>query len=338
MIALALQAGAVLFLATGAQALTTFSPSNLDCMLDFRQLGTANPFDLEVDLGSVTNFYAVPIGNTITISNYNIAQLTNAMAGSNFANVEFSVCAANNSPTTGASANYPKGNMWITYARTTTNVQSVPFARSTASTLIGSGEVVTSLGGEAQLYSSLINPDPLGNTSNAVAIPPSATESCEGYIGPGATSYLQSSFPQQIGQYSPPSFVSAIVSDFYVDYPTRQPDPLNNNATSGNVSLLGYFTFFPNGTMTFTRQANNVNTPPPPAPVLTISRIGITNIISFGTTNGATYTLLYNTLPGLTTARSSWLTLGGSIIGGGGTTNFTDTNVTSGRVYSVTAH
>ena len=284
------------------------------------------------------NFYAVAIGNTITITNYTVAQLTNAMAGSNFANVEFSVCAGNNSPSTGASTNYPKGNMWVTYARTATNVQSTPYPRTTAASLVTAADVVVTLGSQAQLYSSIINPDPLANTATAVAIPPSASESCEGYIGPGAASTLQSSFTPQIGQYAPSPFVNAIVSDFYVDYPTKQHDPLNNNATTGNVSLLGYFTFFPNGMMTFTRQANVVVTTPPPAPVLTISQIGTTNIISFVTTNGATYTLLYNTLSGLTTARSSWPSLGSSIIGTGATTNFTDTNVTSGRVYSVTAH
>jgi hypothetical protein len=79
-------------------------------------------------------------------------------------------------------------------------------------------------------------------------------------------------------------------------------------------------------------------TAPPPAPVLTITQSGITSVISFGTTNGATYNLLYNTLSGLTSPRSTWPTLGGPIIGTGGVTNFTDTNVTSGRVYSVTAH
>jgi hypothetical protein len=149
---------------------------------------------------------------------------------------------------------------------------------------------------------------------------------------------LNNKFAHNICQYAPSPFGAAIRSDFYVDYPNGSPDPLNNNATSGNVSLLGYFLFFPNGTITFTRQANMVVTPPPPAPVLSISQSGITNIISFGTTNGATYTLIYNALSGLTTARSNWPTLGSSIIGTGGTTNFTDTTVTPGRVYSVTAH
>ena len=109
--------------------------------------------------------------------------------------------------------------------------------------------------------------------------------------------------------------------------------------TTASYAYVGYFTAdLSTGTphLTFT-PAGAPFTAQPPAPILTITQSGITNIISFGTTNGATYNLLYNTLSGLTSPRSSWSPLGSSIIGTGGITNFTDTTVTPGRVYSVTA-
>lgn len=102
----------------------------------------------------------------------------------------------------------------------------------------------------------------------------------------------------------------------------------------------GYFTFdLSTGTphLTFTPAAAPFSAPPP-APTLSIARVGTTSTISFGTTNGATYNLLYNTLSGLTAPRSNWFPLGSAITGNGGTTNFTDITTDPGRVYTVTAH
>lgn len=259
--AVTFQAGAALFLGPEAQALT-YSDSSLDCMLCFRQQGVLNPYDLEVDLGSVTNFYGVPMGQTITITNYTVAQLANAMGSTTFGKVEFSVCVGNWAHQTGVSTNYPRGIMWVTFARSDVNTQSAPFARSSAALLISASAVVNNLGGQATAYSGQINSDPLANTPTAVAIPPNNSQSCENYIGPGLNSMLNGKFPQPIGQYAPSPFGAAIRSDFYVDYPNGYPDPLNANATTGNVSLIGYFTFNTDGTMTFTRASASSVAPP----------------------------------------------------------------------------
>jgi hypothetical protein len=103
-------------------------------------------------------------------------------------------------------------------------------------------------------------------------------------------------------------------------------------------TYVGYFTAdLSTGTphLTFTPA---VGSQPPPAPALTINRTGTTSTISFGTTNGATYNLIFTNTAGLAAPRSSWSPLGSSIIGTGGVTNFTDTTTDPSRVYSVTAH
>ena len=74
----------------------------------------------------MTTFYGVAIGSTITLSNYTLAQLTNAMAGSNLANVEFSVCCGNYSPSTNISSNYPAGTLWVTFTSPDTNPSPRP--------------------------------------------------------------------------------------------------------------------------------------------------------------------------------------------------------------------
>jgi hypothetical protein len=306
-------------------------------MLCFRQYGTANPYDLEVDLGPVTGFYAVPIGNTISISSYTVAQLSNAMAGATFDKVEFSVCAGDYSHTQ-AGTNYPRGTMWVTFARTDPSTQSSPFPRSSTALLTGAASVINNLGGQATFYSGSVNPDPLANTATAVAIAPLNSASCENYIGPGNNSNLGGKFPQNIGQFTPSPFQAAIRSDFYVDYPTGQPDPLNGNATSGNVSLIGYFTFNPNGTMTFTRQA--ATPPPPPQPTLSVTQTNGVITISFASASGATYTLHYTDATGLATlSRASWTAAPGTIMGDGTLKHFTDSPAPAAtRFYCVSAH
>lgn len=76
----------------------------------------------------------------------------------------------------------------------------------------------------------------------------------------------------------------------------------------------------------------------PPAPSLTVARTGNTSTISFNTTNGATYNLIFTNTAGLTAPRSTWIPLGSPIIGTGGATNFMDTSADPSRVYSVTVH
>jgi hypothetical protein len=101
----------------------------------------------------------------------------------------------------------------------------------------------------------------------------------------------------------------------------------------------GYFTVdLSTGTphVTFTPATGSAGAPP--SPTLSIARAGTTSTISFGTTNGATYNLIFTNTAGLSAPRSTWIPVGSPIIGTGGVTNFTDTSSDPSRIYSVTAH
>ena len=141
-------------------------------------------------------------------------------------------------------------------------------------------------------------------------------------------------FNFNIEQITPNPFSASVRSDLYESAPAalclRPPTPYVDpvSGSSSSVYYVGYFDLSPAGVLTFTRDAGG--SPPPPAPVLSFSRNGNVNTISFGTTNGATYTLLYTNLAGLTSARGNWPALGNPVIGTGGAMNFTDTTTDSG--------
>src|SRR5262249_14912636 len=102
---------------------------------------------------------------------------------------------------------------------------------------------------------------------------------------------------------TPHTFTAPQRSDFYQAVPSGFADPITGT-TNGNAYFVGYFLFNPGGTITFTRAS--AATPVPPRPLLSIQRSGSTSTISFGTTNGATYTLYYTNTAGLTAPIANW--------------------------------
>jgi hypothetical protein len=256
------------------------------------------------------------------------------MGESTFESVEFSVTAA---ASEGEPLNFafPLDAVWVTKARTTPGTQSSSFARASDAALSATGSKIDTLGNQAAEYSSPRAADPLLNTASAVAIPPANSQSCESSIGPGNNSKLGSTFAVAIENRAPTPFTTAIVSDLYVDVPAGDSDPANGNATTGNASFLGFFTFNPNGTMSFTRAA--VAAALPPKPTLTLARSGSINTISFATTNTATYTVSFTNSAGLSAHITTWPSLP-SFKGDGVVDHVTDTTTDSNRFYIVTAH
>jgi hypothetical protein len=320
-----------LFICSDALALT-YTNANLEAMLCFRKLSAPNPFDLEVNIGSITNYTSLPIGATVTITQYNLGELTNAMGDATFESVEFSVTAAASEGEPNGFA-FPLDTMWVTAPRVNPAVQSTPFARASDASLANSGAEVDTIGNQAADYSSAREADPVLNTATAVSIPPGdTTQSCEKYIGPGNNSKLDGTFKTSVENRAANPFINAIVSDLYVDVPLGDPDPANANATTGNVSYLGYFTFNTNGTMTFTRAVTL-----PARPTLTLTRSGITNIISFPTSSGTTYTISFTNAAGLSAPFTNWPALPG-IIGDGQVDSVTNTSSDATRLYQASAH
>jgi hypothetical protein len=135
---------------------------------------------------------------------------------------------------------------------------------------------------------------------------------------------------------TPSSFTSVSRSDFYRARPTGTADP-ETGLTDGPAYYLGYFSLNTDGTLTFTRGSSVVTPPAPPKPVLAIQHLGTTNLISFATTNGATYKLYFTNSVGLRTPLTNWPSISTNITGTGGTKSFLDITTDTIRFYGVTA-
>jgi hypothetical protein len=144
--------------------------------------------------------------------------------------------------------------------------------------------------------------------------------------------------PSTAENVTPPTFNSAVRSDLYQSVPTTYTDP-NSGTTSDAAYYVGYFTFNPGGTMTFTRASTVVQGPPPPPQIVGLTRIGNTSTVFFTTTNGSyTYNLRYTNSAGLGTSVTNWPSLPATVTGNGATNQLTDTTTDAYRFYRVSAH
>jgi hypothetical protein len=264
--------------------------------------------DYIIDLGQATT--AVGAGGSTVVdlsTDFSLSTFNSIFTGgANGVNV--AVVGGNNSAVTGY-------NIYATQIR----VGGAGNPAVPGSSLAGTGHSSTQIGTAATTLTG--NPWPVAGSGTN-----DGTKSYTTKVGPTVTAanFIGKCGVNPFGMFGSPAIV-------YLDLYYASP--------SVAYTYKGYFTLdLSTGTPHLTFTPSSSASTAPPAPTLTITQSGITNIISFGTTNGATYNLIYNTLSGLTSPRSTWPTLGSPIIGAGGVTNFTDTNVTSGRVYSVTAH
>jgi hypothetical protein len=92
-------------------------------------------------------------------------------------------------------------------------------------------------------------------------------------------------------------------------------------------TLLGTFTFGTNGVLTFS-VIGTVE-----APTIQISRFGGTNIISFPTTSGGTYSLRWTNVLG--SAVTNWAAISGSVTGNGAVQTLSHAPAGAAAFYSV---
>jgi hypothetical protein len=320
-----------------------------DELAGFRKTGQfAGNYELVVNIGNITNLLTTAPGAQVDISNYSPAQLSDAFPDG-FGNLQWSVFASfqNPDPWTNNLGVFPPNSCWYTFARTNVDVQSTPPKRQS---YVSQGSLKNKMLGVAQGASSIsvglavTNAD---NNSVLVREPVTATEYIlTTFIGdisdPTFGNFGGSTLNFSVENTTPTGFPAIARSDLYQSCPassrTYGPyvDPITG-LTNGATYFVGYFTLDPSGTMTFTRASTNSVVPPPPPPQLSVGNSGTTITISFATTNGATYTLYYTNVAGLSAPVSSWASLG-TLVGDGTTKSFTDAISDAVRFYRVGAH
>ncbi|HZV36244.1 MAG TPA: hypothetical protein VFB72_16830 [Verrucomicrobiae bacterium] len=317
-----------------ARCQTVFYPSNSytdELVLGFRKTGThiAN-HEVVIDAGPAANYTSLAIGNSLTVPNFTQAQLLNAFPDLTFLNWSVS----------GASSTlngYPAHTLWVTVPRSNPSVVTTAPQRLTKSAQQANASPITSILGGGQSFSQNEASNSLNNTQYLIQEPINTSPDLTTFMGDSSSptnSDLNGTWPANIENITGSPFSTASVSDFYEVRPTGVTDP-HTGLTSGNAYYLGYFTLGTNGTLRFTRA---VSYTPPPATRVTITRTNTTTTISFGTTNGATYTVYYTNLSGLNKPTSTWPTIPGTVTGNGLTNHVNDTTTDTNRIYRVGAH
>lgn len=314
-------------------------PNTGDLVAGFRKTG-ANQANYEavVNIGNITNFEAIAPGTQVTIGHYTPSPQLVPDSFPDFNNLQWSVFGDNTSSAR-VWAGFPRTTMWLTLPRSDSNTQTpvpgrfIPFGQNSiwnyvagvgvGASFISSGEISN------QDNTATFVREPSGDTTHALSV----------YIGDPSdptvgdfSGYL----PFDVENLTPASFTSATRSDLYQFCPIATVDP-NTQLTNGPAYYVGYFQFNPDGTMSFTRATTNSIVIPQPQ-IVGVTRAGNTTTISFSTTSGATYSLLYTSATGLTLPVSGWSTLSATVTGDGTTRSLTDTTTDAVRYYRVSAH
>jgi hypothetical protein len=134
-----------------------------------------------------------------------------------------------------------------------------------------------------------------------------------------------------VEQITPSNFRTAgspVRSDFY--------QLLQNGGTPNGTpgTYLGYFEFSTNGVMTYTSGPSAVVVP---APTITaFNRAGTTNVVTFTTVSGGTYSLIGTN--DLTIPVASWPVISSSVTGTGSPMSITNVAADALNYYRISAH
>lgn len=312
-----------------------------DLLLGFRKTGAhqAN-YELVVNIGQGSNYVGMAAGSIVTVPNYTPAQLTpGAFPDLNFLN--WSVLGNPDHSLSG----YPNNTIWLTVPRANFATQTTAPQRFSPNAQQSISADISSIFDGAVQDSSLAVSNASFNNTVLVREPINDSYDLTTFVSgrfDTTISTLQDTWIQNVEITTASTFATTSLTnarcDFYEIRPTGQLDP-HTGQTSGSAYYVGYFDLATNGVMTFTRSSGIVTPPPPPpAPTLAATRSGNTTTISFGTTNGATYTLYYTNAGGVTKPVATWPSMAGTVTGNGSTKQFTDTTTDTNRFYRVGAH
>jgi hypothetical protein len=311
-----------------------------DLLAGFRKPGVGT-YELVVNLGNVTNFVALSPGTSISVTNFSPAQLTDAFP--NYNNLQWSAFSTFTGPPNSTYAGYQLNTIWFTSPRGDVNTQSTPPTRRSGSSQSFVLSEIDSIGKGA--HTTSVNLATTNADNNIVLVRELASDPHSLNLGvfiadpqDPTVGDFGGNLPSTAENVTPSTFNSAVRSDLYQSVPTGFSDP-NSGTTSGASYYVGYFTFNPAGTMTFTRGSTVMTQTPPPSQIVALTRLGNTSTIFFTTTNGTfTYSLCYTNSTGLTSSVTNWPTLPTTLTGDGVTNQLSDTTTDANRFYRISVH
>jgi hypothetical protein len=312
-----LAAAAVLLSAPPLRA-QTFTYANCDLLACFRIAGGSS--DLVVDLGQVSAFESLAARSVTTVTNLSATQLADALP--TLDGVSWSVCAALR-----GNPNYPQyalETIWITSPRTDINTPGTVWQRASQGTLGGAASQIEAIGVNAAAYGNGIAAG-TGNMSTGIVIPSSSYYSYTYQVG--TYGQLSGTFQGNPENTTPDDFDTAGVPSRSVLY-RLEPDAYPHGAGT----LVGFFDFKPDGTLTFT-----AGPPPEQTTITNVVHSATAITLSFPTINLVGYRVRYTDSAGLSTPISTWNT-GNSLIGDGTVESLQDTTTSSNRFYSIEAY
>lgn len=281
--------------------------NNGDVLLVFRN-AESSTYDVEYDIGSVTQFLGHTNGYTTTVTGWNPADVLGVLGGQNGPNltgINVALLAVtgltNATPTAWVSGIEPN---YSAYADNSADFNSSYYNNIST---IGNKPVTSDV--------------PVADT-NAYSISPSGKYKYSSYeyiLDGGGSAYLVS----QLGGNVPFTVEQTIPGS--LDFWAVQP--LESGGVSPPDKLVGTFDINANGVLTFTAG-------PPAASVTGITRAGSVSSVNLGTIVGVNYQLTGSTQLG---PNASWSTVGGTLTGDGYSHSLNETNTATARFYRVTA-
>ena len=277
--------------------------TNDDCILVFHKPSFR---DVEIDLGSVSNFLNQPAGTSFPVSyNTNVCytNFNNSISG-----VFFSVIAATDSTATIPSSDAP-GRVWLSDANLTTS--PLTFGNSSLNT---ERNFIKTVGDNGSLVTAY-NASPYVGT----ATDPNSYSSI--VSGGSADTNLIANFNGTL------TFVVETNNGgslkFYEFLPSSQvPKPA--------AKYVGTFTYAANGIVTFSVPSASV--PLIPATITSVTNLGGSVKVYFTSTNNNNYRLLYTAgWPAVWQTNAT----AGLVAGNNGVTNFTDATAADARYYRI---
>lgn len=239
----------VFWLGAAENSASTFVYTPRDLLLGFRRGG--NTSEMVVNLGQASAYANATPGSVIPITQFTAEQLTRAFTV--FEGIQWSVAGTTRIGDEG-DPSVPEGTLYVTRGRTSADIQTTAWTRRSETSQGLVANRIAEYGGNAQLFSSSIAPEPVSNTDKVVLIPLGHPQSYG--IAIGSSANFRGSFQGNIEKNTSGSFTQPVRSDLYELTPSFEgPIP---------ARFLGFFELNPNGSMFF-KAAGGVVPPGAPA-------------------------------------------------------------------------